>query len=109
MPTHQCCACKSSTLLDNEAIHHIAMAAGLIDNALRQYSRHVRTQPHQDQPWAGLSTLLEVLPTILDSKLDGISQGAGLAKSIEKNWLGCFESLCLTCGLMFLPDDELPD
>ncbi len=109
MHAHQCCACKSATLLDNEVIHHIATAAGLIDNALRQYNRHVRTQPPQDQPWASLSTLLEVLPTILDSKLDGISEGAGLAKSIEKNWLGCFESLCLTCGLMFLPDDELSD
>lgn len=101
MSTHQCHACKSATLVDSQTIHRVVMVAGLLDNALRKYRQLIQTEPYQGQAWSDLHTLLKVLPTT-DRQRDDESQSAILAKNIKKNWLGDFDSLCLTCGFMFL-------
>lgn len=104
--TKKCSACGQQTLLDNVNIERSAINLGALDGALRSYHQHILSSLPDDQMWSGLNTLLNALPAVLRGAKKGQVQGRQLADSINKNWLGSFEALCLTCGLLFLPERE---
>lgn len=102
--TKICSACGQQTLLDNVDIERSAINLGALDGALRRYHQHILSNLPDDQKWSGLNTLLNALPSALIGAKAGQAHGRQLADSINKNWLGSFESLCLACGLLFLPE-----
>ncbi|SFQ85861.1 hypothetical protein SAMN05216578_10855 [Halopseudomonas formosensis] len=104
--TKKCSACEQNTLLDSAGIEKSAITLAALDSALRKYHQYILGKQLDDQVWSGLNTLLDALPAALTGLEAGQAQGKRLANSINRSWLGSFESLCLTCGLLFLPDME---
>ncbi len=105
MPIPTCCICQSATLIHRQNLHTLAALAGTLDVLLRQYSAQQRDQPPERAPWKRLGDLLEILRDVHAIQLEGLAQGVTLAANIERNWLGEFESLCLSCGFMLMEDD----
>ncbi|SDT17708.1 hypothetical protein SAMN05216198_3894 [Halopseudomonas litoralis] len=105
MPTPTCCICQSATLINRQNLHTLAALAGTLDVLLRQYSAQQREQPPDRTPWMHLGDLLGALKDPRALQLEGLAQGVTLAANVERNWLGEFESLCLSCGFMLMEDD----
>lgn len=100
-----CCICQSATLIHRKNLHTLAALAGLLDVLLRQYSARQQAQPPDSTPWLHLGALLEILRESRTMQIEGLAQGVALAANIERNWLGEFDSLCLSCGFMLMEDD----
>lgn len=105
MSSSSCSICQSATLIHRQNLHTLAALAGVLDVLLRSYSAHQRAYPADRAPWMHLGDLLEMLKDARTIKLEGLAQGVSLAANIERNWLGEFESLCLSCGFMLMEDD----
>ena len=104
-----CCACGASTLIHRRNLYPITLIAALLDYTLRSsmyQGENYQAHASNNQPWSALNLLTELIPSVMAEKELWQHQGLVLAQSIEKNWLGGFDSLCLSCGFMLVDEDR---
>tara|TARA_R110002124_G_scaffold248853_2_gene413978 strand:- start:12408 stop:12740 length:333 start_codon:yes stop_codon:yes gene_type:complete len=106
MSTHACSICNSSTLINRSTLRSLAVLAGTLDLAFRQYRESHHEKTTDSEPWEHLGALLTLLDDSQRFMAKGSIQGLKLASNIERYWLGGFDSLCLSCGFLLMAGPE---
>jgi|GEM_PF-632859 len=101
-----CSACGAFTVLHRDNLYPVTLVAAVLDRALRLHQQHT-TAPTPSPPWSQLASLIEQVPGISKELDQCKAQAHALSGLIQRNWLGPFDQLCLSCGVMaFAEDDE---
>ena len=108
--TPPCAACGAHTLLRKKDLYPITLAAALLDSTLRHLKARtvadLSQREEQTAPWSQLSVLNDVRPIVCRDIGQCQQQATDLATLIERNWLGDFDQLCLSCGIIELDQDD---
>ncbi|MBL4833957.1 MAG: hypothetical protein JKY26_08285 [Pseudomonas sp.] len=100
MPTTHCCACGAATSIHRRHIYPLALVAALLDCTLRHYQQSTIKEEHSEQPWSSRANLTDLIAVIATYQNASKQQARELAAMMQRNWLGGFDRLCLSCGIM---------
>lgn len=102
-PVSPCSACGAFTVLHRDNLYPVTLVAAVLDCVLRLHQQPTATP---SPPWSQLASLIEQVPDISKELDQCKAQAHTLSGLIQRNWLGPFDQLCLSCGVIAFAEED---